>query len=212
MTTVTKEEARSSVKDRKVTITVSPVLQWNSVNPPNITTSSIGYAVTSSDPTGTATVNPTTGSIDISSMPGSTEYDENIDITLLLDTSTMLDANGNPLMGADTPRWAKADEGTIYTDSKGKEQHSGYGWFCEITSWGPPIEYRNLPPIEIDKIKFKRKSDGELVIDDDSPDGSPPYAFKFAFVLPGSNNRYYISIDPVLSRKGISGNKFMLND
>lgn len=206
-------QAKDSLKDRSITITVSPVLKWVDRNEPIIETSSIGFAVTASDPQGTATVD-TSGSVNISQMPAASGYDENIDITLLLDTSNMRDADGNLLTGNNTPRWAKSDEGTPYTDGKGKTQHSGYGWFCQITDIGPPLQYQALPPIDIDKMAFKRRDDLNLVIEDKSDDGSPPYAFKFGFVLPGTYKNYFISIDPVISSKGTrtTTDSFMLKD
>lgn len=213
MPTMTEKDlqAKDSLKDRSITITVSPVLNWIDPIKPTIETSSIGFALTASDPPGTATVD-TSGSVNISQMPAAPGYDENIDITLLLDTSNMRDANGNLLTGNNTPRWAKSDEGTSYTDGKGKTQHCGYGWFCEITDMGPPLEYQALPPIDIDKMAFKRKDDLNLVIEDKSDDGSPPYAFKFGFVLPGQYNGYFISIDPVISTKSTRTSSFMLKD
>lgn len=204
-------QAKDSLKDRSITIKVSPVLNWIDRNLPTIQTSSIGFTVVASDPPGTATVD-TSGSVNISQMPAAPGYDENIDITLLLDTSNMRDADGNLLTGDNTPRWAKSDEGTPYTDGKGKTQHSGYGWFCEITSMGPPLQYQALPPIDIDKMAFKRKDDLNLVIEDKSDDGSPPYAFKFGFVLPGQYNEYFISIDPLITTKSTRTTSFMLKD
>ncbi|AOL95172.1 hypothetical protein BG023_112258 [Porphyrobacter sp. LM 6] len=213
MPTLTEKDfqAQDSLKDRSITIKVSPVLNWIDPIKPTIEASSIGFTVIASDPAGTATVD-TSGSVNISQMPAAPGYDENIDITLLLDTSNMRDANGNLLTGDNTPRWAKSDEGTTYTDSKGKTQHCGYGWFCEITNYGPPLQYQALPPIDIAKMAFKRKDDLNLVIEDKSDDGSPPYAFKFGFVLPGQYNEYFISIDPVLSTKSTRTTSFMLKD
>ncbi len=210
MPSVVQSGSANALKDRKATIAVIPVLQWNSLNPLNITTSSIEFIVTSCEPDNTITVDPNTGAIDISAMASDKQYSENIDITLVLNSAHMTDPNGNLLTGDQTPRWAKKDEGPTYIDAKGGGsgvlKHLGYGWFCNIISLGPPLEYHASPPVEIDKMKFKRKSDTELEIADNTDDGSPPYAYMMAFVLPNqSSGDYYISIDPALSRKGLGG-------
>jgi hypothetical protein len=202
-------QTQDSTKDRSATITVTPTLVWHSTNPPNIT-ATLEYAVSDCDPANTATVDTSSGSINISHMPATAGYNENIDFALVLDTSNMKDASGNLLTGNDTPRWAHGDEGPTYTDSKGKTQHLGYGWFCKINNLGPPLNYDISPPITIDKMDFKRKTDTKLMIDDDTPDGSPVYCYMMAFVLPGANNNYYISIDPVISGKGTQTTNFML--
>ena len=209
MSAQTQFSPQDDKKDRKLTITVTPTLHWNSTDPLDIT-ASIAFAASDCKPADTATVDSATGKIDISHMPRDTGYNENIDIKLSLDTSKMKDANGNPLTGKATPRWAKDDEGPTYTDSKGKTKHLGFGWFCKINDLGPPLDYDVSPPISIDKMKFKRSDGTELLIDDDTPDASPAYAFMMAFVLPGSND-YYISIDPILTNKGLGSNdSFML--
>lgn len=206
--TQTQSQAQDSKKDRSVTVVVTPTLVWHSTNPPNVT-ATIEYSVSSSDPTGTAVVDPNTGWINISHMPPNSGYTDNIDMTLQLDTSKMKDASGNLLTGDATPRWAKSGEGQTYTDSNGKTQHLGYGWFCNITSLGPPLKYDISPPISIDKMSFKRPHDLKLEIDDKTPDDSPAYAFMMAFVLPATD-KYWISIDPLISGKNVGSNSFML--
>src|SRR3546814_6964932 len=100
-------------------------------------------------------VNSTTGDIDISNMPKNTKYTDNIDITLLLDTSNLKDANGNPLTGNPVARWAHSDEGPTYTDAKGKTQHLGYCWLCQITDL-QKRQYNISPPIDIAKMSISR--------------------------------------------------------
>ena len=59
-------------------------------------------------------------------------------------------------------------------------------------------------------MSFMRVSDTELVIDDDTPDNSPTYAYAMGLVLPGYGN-YYMTIDPRITTKTSVGTNFMLN-
>lgn len=202
------DQAQDTKKDRKLTIQCTPTLIWNGTNPPNIG-ATMAFADTASDPNMPGAVNSVTGDIDISNMPKNTKYTDNIDITLLLDTSNLKDANGNPLTGDPVARWAHSDEGPTYTDAKGKTQHLGYCWFCQITDL-QKRQYIISPPIDIAKMSISRPDHLNVLIDDNTADGSPAYAFCMAFVLPGYDD-YYISIDPLISSKSGGGDPpFML--
>jgi hypothetical protein len=196
----------SQLKDRKLKITVTPTLVWNSTNPPNIgATVEFSQDNGETDPAMPGVVDPTTGKIDISNMPANDKYTDNIDIKIKLDTSQMKNADGTKLTGK--ARWAESDEGPYQWN--GTSGDLGFGWFCLMNA-SPPPAYSAVPPTTITGMSFSRSSDNDLQIDDDTPDGSDEYAFCVAFVLEGYSN-YYISIDPIITTKGTGSNSaFML--
>ncbi|MFM7377049.1 MAG: hypothetical protein ACKO1O_02780 [Erythrobacter sp.] len=85
---------------------------------------------------------------------------------------------------------------------------TGYGWFCGTDANG---NYNASVPITIPDMSFVRVSDTELVIDDDTPDNAPAYAYAMGLVLPGYGN-YYMTIDPRITSKTSIGSNFMLNE
>jgi len=197
-------------KDRKLEITCTPTLIWHSTDPNDIG-ATMAFSETSSDPNMPNVVNETTGNISISGMPANSNYTENIDITLVLDPSQLKDSNGDPLTGDHVARWAHSDEGPTYTKADGGTGHLGYCWFCQITDSSTGA-YAISPPIDIDDMTISRPDHLKILIDDNTPDGSPSYAFCMAFVLEGFDN-YYISIDPIISSKGTKGSgQFMFKD
>jgi len=196
----------SQLKDRKLKITVTPTLVWNSTNPPDIgATVEFSQDNGETDPPMPDVVNPTTGRIDISDMPVDDKFTDNIDIKIKLDTSKMKNADGSKLTGK--ARWANSDEGPYQWN--GTSGYLGFGWFCQMNA-SPPPAYNRIPPTTITNMSFDRQNDTELKIDDDTPEETTEYAFCVAFVLEGYGN-YYISIDPIISGKGVGSNAdFML--
>lgn len=185
-----KSELGTDPVDRTLSITVTPVLVWNRVSPPDIG-ATISYAESDSTPNMPNIVNEQTGAINLSRMPANHNYTDNVDITLTLDTSQLRDSNGNPITG----RWALASEGA-----------NGFCWFCTVNATPPPAY--STTPTTITGMSTSRSSDTVILINDDTADGGPSYAFCLGLVLPGFNN-YYITIDPIISTKG-TNSSFML--
>jgi len=185
----------TDVNDRQITMTCTPVLVWN-------TDGSIGATFTFSQSNGVPDAMNgrvgSDGSINLTAMPQDNNYNDNIDITIMLDTSRMVDQSGNPVAG----RWAYSNEWS------GTGPVTGFGWFCGTDGNG---NYAASVPIAIPGMQFQRNSDNELVIDDDTPDNAPGYAYAMGLVLPNNGN-YYITLDPRITTKTSVGTNFMLND
>ena len=189
-------------KVRKLKIKVTPTLVWHSTDPNNITaTLEFSEDKNDTDPPMDDAVDAH-GNIDLSKMPKDTKdpdkYADEIDIKLVLDKSKLKGPDGKALKGK--ARWATSSEGG-YTYN-GKAGWLGYGWFCTVDESTNPPTYSAIPPATITNMTFERIDDDTLMIDDNTPTGSPEYAYCFAFVLEGYGN-YYISVDPRITSKGV---------
>ncbi len=207
MGTVTKAQGETTLPDRTLTIKCTPTLIWHSTNPNNIG-ATMAFEETASVPNMPNAVD-SKGNIDLSKMPQPNRYNDNIDITFVLDPSELRDANGAPITGDNVLRWATYEEGPTY-ESDGVTRHLGCGWFCQVTSVDP-FEYVASPPVTYVDMTWVRVDNTHLLLDDDTPMSSPTYAFMLAFVLPEYGN-YYISIDPRIGSKGIRSDNFMLKE
>lgn len=182
------------VNDRQITMTCTPVLQIHSANNIDAT---FTFAQNNGVPQAMNGRVSSDGSIDLTNLPADPNYNDNIDITIMLDTSQLVDQNGNPVAG----RWAQPGE------FSGTGPVTGYGWFCGTDANG---NYSAAVPITVPDMTFLRMSDTELVIDDDTPDNAPGYAYAMGLVLPNYGN-YYITLDPRITTKTSLGTGFMLN-
>ncbi|WP_285709094.1 hypothetical protein [Erythrobacter oryzae] len=182
--------------DRQITMLCTPTLVWNADGSIGAT---IAFTQTNGVPAAMNGRIGSDGSIDLTAMPNDPAYNDNIDITIMLDTSRMVTQDGSqPVAG----RWALPDE------FSGSGPVTGYGWFCGTDANG---NYSASVPITIPDMSFVRVSDTELVIDDDTPDNAPAYAYAMGLVLPGYSN-YYMTIDPRITTKTTNTSSFMLND
>lgn len=196
-TQTTQPDAPTTTTDRTLSITCTPTLIWNSSSPPYNIGATIVYAQTGSNPNMPNVVDRQTGDINLRNMPNNANFTDNIDIYLTLDTSQLKTPNGAPVTG----RWAMAGEGS--------QPGMGAAWFINIPQPGGPINYT---PIAVPTgMTIDRQSDTLVVIDDNTPDGSPTYAFCTAIVLPDYGN-YFISFEPLISTKGKGSNQFMLKE
>ncbi|WP_340589127.1 hypothetical protein [Erythrobacter alti] len=202
------QTTQGAQQERTLTIKCTPTLVWYAADSIGAT---MAYEETASNPNMPNAVNPVTGDISIRHMPQNARFTDNIDITLVLDTSQLKDQNGNPLTGSNVARWALPSEGGTYTEPSGQQKHFGYFWFCQLND-AAHRAYDASKPVTIDGMEVARTDDLHILIDDDTPSTAPAYAFCMAFVLPEYNN-YYITIDPVISSRGV-GNEppMMLND
>lgn len=188
------QTANDTLLDRKVTITVTPTLIWHDDN--NIE-ANFTVAQAYGEPAAMNGRVAANGAIDLTNMPTDTAYNDNIDVTINLDDSQMVDPSGNHIAG----RWATPTEGS------GDGRAVGFGWFCGEDANG---NYDPWTPITITGMHFSRISDTQLLINDDTPDAGPAYDYCMGLVLSGHNN-YYITLDPRITSKTSVGGNFMLN-
>lgn len=182
--------------DRQITMLCTPTLVWRADGSIGAT---IAFTQTNGVPAAMNGRIASDGSIDLTNMPHDDNYNDNIDVTIMLDTSRMVTQDGSqPVAG----RWALPDE------FSGTGPVTGYGWFCGTDANGA---YSASVPITIPDMSFVRVSDTEMVIDDDTPENSPTYAYAMGLVLPGYAN-YYMTIDPRITSKTTTGARFMLNE
>lgn len=199
----TQTNSETEKLDRTLTIKCTPTLIWHSVEPRSIG-ASMAFAQIDSNPNMPKAVNPGTGDLSIRHMPENAKYSNDIDITFVLDPSNIRDADGNLLTGDNVARWAYANEGPS------PDEPLGYFWFCQLID-AEKREYNRDVPIIVDGMAISRVDDLHILVDDDTPTTAPPYAFCLAFVLPIFGG-YYISIDPVISTRGIGGEHFMMKE
>lgn len=184
--------------DRQITMTCTPVLIWYDDG-------SIGANVTFSQtggvPSAMAGRVDSHGAIDLTNMPVDAAYNDNIDVTINLDTSQMVDRNRIAVAG----RWATAEE------YSGEGPVTGFCWFCGTDANG---NYSSAVPITIPGMATVRLSPTAVLINDDTPDAGPAYAYCLGLVLPDlpNQNGYYITIDPRITSKTSVGIGFMLDE
>lgn len=181
--------------DRTLTIKCTPTLNFISSTPPYNIEATMVYEETDSQPNMPNAVNPQTGDIDIHAMPANSNYTDNIDLYLTLDTSNCKLPDGTQV----TATWANVGQGS--------EPGMGPAWFIAMP---PPVNYTPIPTP--DGFSIDRESDTLVVIDDNTPDTSTSYAFCLAINLPDFSD-YFISFEPIISDKGTSRPPaFMLKD
>ena len=131
------------------------------------------------------------GDLKLTKLKDANGFTDNVDITFTLDTSKMVDKQGNPVAG----RWATA------TEYSGTGPVTGFLWFCEVQD----VERReyDTTPITVEGMTAARLSDMKVQIDDNTDDKAPDYAYCLGLVLPDRGN-YYITLDPMVGSKGTS--------
>ncbi len=178
-------------KDRTLAISVQPTLVWR---PDGSIGATFGYVQTDSQPNMPNRVDPLTGNIRLNNMPSNANYNDNVDITITMDDSLSVDRNGNrvPL------RFATATEGNPPNDV-------GFCWFIKNPPSNPPPGYqKDLTHIQIPGMATSRLNDTQVLINDDTADGSLTYTFCMGMVIASAaNNGYYITIDPAIVGKGV---------
>ena len=195
--TLTQDLVGDDQVDRTLSISCRPTLTWNSWTVPYNITGTMVYTQTGSNPQMGQIVDPSSGDINLRNMPNNSNYNDNVDIYMTLDTSGLVDHDGNPISG----RWALSGEGTM--------PGMGAAWFINPPPVGGPIDYTPIP--NPTGMSIDRQSDALVVIDDDTGLGTPTYAFCTGLVLPGFDN-YFMAFEPLISGKGKGGNSFMLKE
>lgn len=176
--------------DRTLAITATPRLTYPG---PNQFGATMSYEQTGSDPNMPPVVDKKTGDITLKKMPSNNNYTDNVDITITLDTSQLVDQNGNPVQG----RWAHENE------YSGTGPVTGFCWFCATPT---PGCQKDATPITVPGMATVRNSDTVVVIDDNTADGDTIYTFCLGLVLP-EHGIYYITIDPKIVGKGIGAER-----
>jgi hypothetical protein len=186
----TQNQTTDGQVDRTLAVTCRPLLIWHGTNPPNIGATAV-YTQAGSNPNMPNRVS-TNGDLKLDHLPSNANFNDNVDVTITLDTSGLVDPNGNPVQG----RWAFANEGPLMLGSP-----TGFCWFCTVTNSGS--RQYDPTPITISDMSTSRLSDTQVLIDDDTVNSDPDYAFCLGLVLPQYNN-YYITLDPIIGSKGKS--------
>lgn len=197
--TTTDGAALDDLKDRTIHVKVTPTLVWRADGGIGAT---VVFKQTGQEPDHSNMKNrvASDGDLKLSGLTARKNYNDNVDITFTLDTSEMVDKDGNSVDG----RWATA------TEYSGTGPVTGYLWFCAVQNVAR--RQYDTTPIDIDGMSAVRVSDTEVQIDDDTADSAPDYAYCLGLVLPAYND-YYITLDPMLGSKGTSGvNNFMLKE
>lgn len=176
-----------TTNNRSIVLTCRPKLRFNQVIPTlNIDAPDILFEQTIGHPSGMNGRVDDHGDINLTNMPLDPAYNDNVDITINLDTSNLYEPTGKRVAG----RWAFAEE------SSGQGE-TGFAWFCGIDDQG---KYTTKKSIDVPGMRIERLNDVQLRIYDDTPDTASTYAYAIALVLPGYNN-YYITIDPRITSK-----------
>lgn len=189
------QTANDTLLDRKISMTVLPTLIWHSDS--NIE-ATFGVTQTYGEPAAMNGRVAANGAIDITNMPSDAAYSDNIDVTITLDDSQMIDPSGNQISG----RWATDTEGS------GDGRAVGYCWFCGEDANG---NYDPWTPITISGMSTSRLNNMQFLINDDTPDAGPAYDYCMGLVLSGHND-YYITLDPRITTKTSVGIGFMLDE
>lgn len=181
--------------DRTLAIVVKPVLVWKSWNKPYDIEATFTCTLSANGTVPAMNANrvAANGDIDFYPLPDPQHYNDNVDVTLTLDTSALVDHSGT-----------HAVRGRFATSSEysGTGPVTGFGWFCAIQN--VPRRQYDKTPIQVANMTFIRQSDTQLLIDDDTPGtSSVSYAYCMGLVLPDYDN-YYITLDPVVGGKGPS--------
>jgi hypothetical protein len=184
----------TDVQDRTLAITATPTLNWsgNSATGWFLSSITMAYSQTGSNPTMNGVVNSGNGNINLHNMPPNSSFTDNVDITFTLDTSQCKDPNGNSI----GVRWAQTSEG------------NGPIWFCATP---PPHQPKNTNPITVSGMTLGRTSDTVIYLDDDQGDNGSSYTFCLGVTVPSVSNVPF-TIDPVISGKGQNTNSFMLSE
>jgi len=178
------QSAVDTLLKRKVHITCTPTLIW--YNDSHIE-ATVVFTQTYGEPAAMNGRVAADGAIDLTNMPEDKSYNDNIDVTINLDDSRMVDPHGNHIAG----RWA------YDTEYSGTVEVTGYGWFCEIDANGKSIPSH---PIKVDNMAISRLNDTSILIEDNTPELMPPHEYCLGLVLSGHNN-YYMTIDPRITTK-----------
>lgn len=177
--------------DRTLVVICTPRLVWTSWNRPYSigATFTCNYSAFGSNPPMPNSVLPN-GDLVLDRLPDPRDFNNNVDVTINLDTTQLFDHTGqNPVRG----RWATS------TEYSGTGPVTGFGWFCAVQN--TPRRQYDTTPISVQGMSFIRLSDTQLMINDDTPNNGPDYAYCLGLVLPDYDN-YYITLDPVIGGKG----------
>ncbi|MFM5883738.1 MAG: hypothetical protein ACKOQ3_00140 [Novosphingobium sp.] len=176
--------------DRTLAITIFPTLVWH---PDGSIGATFAYQQTGSVPNMPNRVDPVTGNIRLNNMPSNANYNDNVDITITMDDSRSFLADGTTHVPL---RFANAGEGNPPNDV-------GFCWFINNV---PPGGTKDTTEIHIQGMSTSRLNDKQVFINDDTADGDIVYTFCMGMVLaPPAPNGYYITIDPIVSGKGVGG-------
>jgi hypothetical protein len=185
--------------DRTLVISCKPTLIWTSATPPYSIGASATYTYvsTGSNPDMTGRVHAD-GDIILHPLPQPQDFTNNVDITMMLDATGLVDPAGNAVRG----RWA------LSTEYSGTGPVTGFAWFCAVQNVSRG-QY-DKTPIDVDGMSVARIGDTQILIDDNTPgNSSNDYAYCLGLVLPDYGN-YYITLDPIVTGKGGGGNPPMM--
>lgn len=149
------------------------------------------------------------GNINLTQMPDTPGFNDNVDIIITLNTSELIDRNGDPTAG----RWALPAEGPTWYPNG---DHVGCCWFCAYDATKSP-PYDPTKPITIPGMTAALvppvSATSPVKIQDDVADNGPSYGFCLGLILPDvTASPYFITLDPVLTSKTMGSNAFMLKE
>ena len=177
--------AQDTIKPaRSISVTATPTLVWNADGTVDAT---VEYEETASDPPMPGVVDRHTGDINLRKMPSNANYNFVVALHITLDTSKMVDPQGNPVAG----RFAQWSEAPM--------AGAGPVWLCKAPG---PGEARDTTPIYVLMMILIRTSDTLVTISDAVANDGPDYEFCLGLVLPDHGNRF-ITIDPRITSKGV---------
>ena len=156
--------------DRTLVITAKPSLTWSS--PTSATVDNIEYDQGDTQPNMPGLVNPVTGDIRLGHMPSNPSYSDNVDITIQLDNTNIVDSAGNHVGG----QWAAGNANGM----SGNPPATAYCWFIENPESNEPIDYT---PITVPSMTTSLDGSGNVLINDDTPDDQPGVTTTYTFCL-----------------------------
>ena len=184
----TQTDTKLTFIDRTIEVTVTPTLNYPA---PGQYGATVEYTQTGQDPDTGNMKNRVkkNGDVKLTNLQDVDRYTDNIDIVFTLDTSKLVDENGDKVEG----RWATASE------YSGEGPVTGFLWYCTLKD-ATKREY-DLTPISVPGMTAARLSDTQVQIDDNTPATAPDYAYCLGLVL-SSKGGYYITLDPMIGGKG----------
>lgn len=185
--------------DRTLFITAKPTLTWHSPSFARI--AAVQYTQGNTNPNMPNVVNPVSGDIRLGRMPNTPGFTDNVDITIALDTSNIVDSTGTKVVAT----WAPAQAGGM----SGIPPATAYCWFINNPVPNMPIDYT---PILVPGMTTGLNMDGTVLIDDNTPDDGPGQLSTYTFCLglsvwTSQGPRVFVPIEPQIIGKGIGGNK-----
>ncbi|MFM5948814.1 MAG: hypothetical protein ACKOPM_06235 [Novosphingobium sp.] len=181
--------------DRTLFITAKPTLTWYS--PTFARIASMQYTQGDTNPNMPNLVNPVTGDIRLGRMPSTPGFTDNVDITIALDSSAILDSTGTHVVA----QWAPANDGGM----SGQPPATAYCWFINNPVPGMPIDYT---AISVPGMSTSVDIYSNVLIDDNTPDDKPGQPSKYTFCLglsvwTSQGPRVFVPIEPQIIGKGV---------